>query len=164
MSTDDTTQPLPAGPASAPRPEPVVLDKTAARAGATPADDADVAATRPLDLGGQPGHAPGHAPEPGLGADLGLGPAPAPAAPAPTPTPAAAGPADPSVTAREPRPGIRVGTVVWGFVIAVIGAGILAAVGGASIDVQLASIIVLACAGVAMLVGSLVNGARRQQH
>ena len=59
----------------------------------------------------------------------------------------------------EPRR-LRVGTVVWGLVIAACGLGVLAWAGGARIDLQLALIILLAGAGLALLVGSLVSGAR----
>jgi hypothetical protein len=61
-----------------------------------------------------------------------------------------------------PRHRLRVGTAVWGLVIAIIGAGIIAMTSGAVFDLQLASIALLAVAGVAMLVGSIVSGARRR--
>ncbi|MDQ0372997.1 hypothetical protein [Cellulomonas humilata] len=73
------------------------------------------------------------------------------AAPAPVVEPA---PADP------PRRRLRVGTVVWGLVIAAIGVGLLAWAAGFAIDLQLAMIILLAVAGTALLVGSIVSGAR----
>ncbi|KQY24380.1 hypothetical protein ASD16_02210 [Cellulomonas sp. Root485] len=63
-------------------------------------------------------------------------------------------PADP------PRRRLRVGTVVWGLVIAAIGVGLLAWAAGFAIDLQLAMIILLAVAGTALLVGSIVSGAR----
>ncbi|WP_019136418.1 hypothetical protein [Cellulomonas massiliensis] len=63
----------------------------------------------------------------------------------------------------EHRPTLRVGTVVWGLVLAAIGVGVLAWAGGASIDLQLATIVLLAAAGTALLVGSLVSGARRSR-
>lgn len=55
---------------------------------------------------------------------------------------------------------LRVGTVVWGLVIAACGLGVLAWAGGARIDFQLALIILLAVAGSVLLIGSLVSGAR----
>ena len=71
------------------------------------------------------------------------------------PTPVAeAAPADP------PRRRLRVGTVVWGLVIAAIGVGLLAWAAGFAIDLQLAMIVLLAVAGTALLVGSIVSGAR----
>ena len=73
------------------------------------------------------------------------------AAPAPVVEPA---PADP------PRRRLRVGTVVWGLVIAAIGVGLLAWAAGFAIDLQLAMIVLLAVAGTALLVGSIVSGAR----
>lgn len=61
---------------------------------------------------------------------------------------------------RAPRARLRVGTVVWGLVLAAIGVGILAWASGLTIDVQLALIVLLAVAGAALLVGSLVSAAR----
>lgn len=102
-------------------------------------------------------------------------PAPAPAASAPgpaaarwaaTPTPPAVSPAPPAA-ALPPLPlpedrGPRAGTVVWGLVVAAVGIGILALAAGAEIDGQLALIVLLAAAGVALLVGSVVSSARRR--
>ncbi|KQR16893.1 hypothetical protein [Cellulomonas sp. Leaf334] len=59
-----------------------------------------------------------------------------------------------------PRRRLRVGTVVWGLVIAAIGVGLLAWAAGFAIDLQLAMIVLLAVAGTALLVGSIVSGAR----
>ena len=73
------------------------------------------------------------------------------AAPEPVVEPA---PADPA------RRRLRVGTVVWGLVIAAIGVGLLAWAAGFAIDLQLAMIVLLAVAGTALLVGSIVSGAR----
>lgn len=73
------------------------------------------------------------------------------AEPAPVVEPA---PTDP------PRRRLRVGTVVWGLVIAAIGVGLLAWAAGFAIDLQLAMIVLLAVAGTALLVGSIVSGAR----
>ena len=70
------------------------------------------------------------------------------------PANAAPAPADP------PRRRLRVGTVVWGLVIAAIGVGLLAWAAGFAIDLQLAMIVLLAVAGTALLVGSIVSGAR----
>ena len=70
------------------------------------------------------------------------------------PANAAPAPADP------PRRRLRVGTVVWGLVIAAIGVGLLAWAAGFAIDLQLAMIVLLAVAGSALLVGSIVSGAR----
>lgn len=70
---------------------------------------------------------------------------------------------DSPAAAAEHRPTLRVGTVVWGLVLAAIGVGVLAWAGGASIDLQLATIVLLAAAGTALLVGSLVSGARRRR-
>ncbi|WNB86070.1 hypothetical protein [Cellulomonas sp. ATA003] len=64
---------------------------------------------------------------------------------------------------RGPRPSLRVGTVVWGLVIAIIGAGLIAIASGARFDVELAFIGLLALAGIALVVGSVVTGARRRR-
>jgi len=82
--------------------------------------------------------------------------------PAAAPVPAPADGAAPGAPA-EHRPSLRVGTVVWGLVLAAIGVGVIAWAGGASIDLQLATIVLLAAAGVALLVGSLVSGDRRSR-
>ena len=76
----------------------------------------------------------------------------APPAPAATPAPE-----------QQSRPSLRVGTVVWGLVIAAIGVGLLSIAWGANLDAQLALIVLLGAAGVALLVGSLV-GMRRSRH
>jgi hypothetical protein len=61
------------------------------------------------------------------------------------------------------RRGVRVGTVVWGLVLAAIGVGLLAWASGVVFDVQLAVILLVAAAGVALLVGSLWSGRRRSR-
>ena len=84
-------------------------------------------------------------------------------------TPVPAVPVPPSTAAQLPAPRpptpagpeLRVGTVVWGLVVAVVGIGIISFAWGARIDGGLALIVLLAGAGVALLVGSLVVGARR---
>lgn len=58
--------------------------------------------------------------------------------------------------------GVRVGTVVWGLVIAAIGVGLIATVAGARFDVELAVIALVAAAGVALLVGSVAKSLRRR--
>lgn len=59
------------------------------------------------------------------------------------------------------RRGARMGTVVWGILLAAIGAGIVARGLGVDFDVELALIIVLSVMGGALLVGSVVAGIRR---
>ena len=56
----------------------------------------------------------------------------------------------------------RVGTVVWGLVVAAVGVGLLSVAWGANLDAELALIVLLGAAGVALLVGSLV-GLRRSR-
>jgi hypothetical protein len=58
--------------------------------------------------------------------------------------------------------GIRVGTVVWGLVVAAIGIGLVATVAGVRFDVELAVIGLVAAAGLALLVGSFAKAARRR--
>ena len=53
------------------------------------------------------------------------------------------------------------GTVVWGILLAAIGAGIVARGLGVQFDVELALIIVLCVMGGALLVGSIVAGIRK---
>ena len=67
---------------------------------------------------------------------------------------------EPTEPVAPPRRRLRVGTVVWGLVIAAIGVGLLAWAAGFAIDLQLAMIVLLAVAGTALLVGSIVSGAR----
>lgn len=99
---------------------------------------------------------------------------PGPAAPAQDPGPAApAGQTGPTTSAGQPGPtgsapvaprrGPRVATIVWGFVIVAFGAVVLAGALGARVDLGLASIVVLAAAGVTLVVGSIVSGARRRR-
>jgi len=73
-------------------------------------------------------------------------------------------------TSRTPAPapapaprGMRVGTIVWGLVLAAIGAGVLAWAIGVSFDVELAFIVLIAAAGVLLLVGSLATMVRRRR-
>lgn len=81
----------------------------------------------------------------------------APAASAPYP-PASAG------TGTAPaRPPVRIGTIVWGLVIAAIGVLVLALAAGATIDSGLAVIGLLAGSGIALLIGALVSAARRRE-
>ncbi|MCB7136688.1 hypothetical protein [Cellulosimicrobium marinum] len=59
--------------------------------------------------------------------------------------------------------GPRVATIVWGFVLVALGAAVLAGALGARVDVGLATIVVLGAAGVTLVVGSVVAGARRRR-
>ncbi len=74
--------------------------------------------------------------------------------------PGARGVADPGPL---PRRGPRVATIVWGFVIVAFAVVVLAAALGARVDLGLATIVVLAAAGVTLVVGSIVSGARRRR-
>jgi hypothetical protein len=74
-----------------------------------------------------------------------------------TPTPPAATAAPVAPARRE----TRVGTVVWGLVVVALGVLALAVSAGAQVDGELAFIALLAGAGLALLVGSLVVGLRR---
>ncbi len=75
-------------------------------------------------------------------------------------TPGAGGVADPGPLTRR---GPRVATIVWGFVIVAFAVVVLAAALGARVDLGLATIVVLAAAGVTLVVGSIVSGARRRR-
>ncbi|NDO88843.1 hypothetical protein [Cellulosimicrobium composti] len=146
---------------------------------------ADARPTEPLPTAGRdddttvldvPDPAPAHAPGPAAAAQN-----PGPTAPAGQPGPTGptgpagpAGPAGPTATAGQPGPtgpvsplaarrGPRVATIVWGFVIVAFGAVVLAGALGARVDLGLASIVVLAAAGVTLVVGSIVSGARRRR-
>lgn len=68
----------------------------------------------------------------------------------------------PPIAEAAQRRGVRVGTVVWGLVIAAVGVGLLAYASGVVFDVQLALIILIAAAGLALLAGSLMSGMRRR--
>ena len=88
--------------------------------------------------------------------------------PAPAPsTPAQSAPAQPEpvqpAPAKPARPGPRVGTVVWGLILAVVGVGVIAAAAGARFDVELVSIALLALAGVGLVVGSVATSVRRRR-
>lgn len=73
-------------------------------------------------------------------------------------TPAEAPVAAPTTTPAETGP--RVTTIVWGLVIAAIGAGLLAVALGVTFDLELAVIVLIAAAGLALVGGSLVRGRR----
>ncbi len=62
-----------------------------------------------------------------------------------------------SPTASAPRDRLRVGTVVWGLIVALVGTAVIAWGQGLRFDVQLAAIGVLAAAGVLLVVSSLVR-------
>ncbi|MCV2395479.1 hypothetical protein OEB99_14270 [Actinotalea sp. M2MS4P-6] len=70
------------------------------------------------------------------------------AAPAPTAAP---------VTAT----GLRVGTLVWGLIVAAVAVGMVAIANGALFDIELAIIVLLAAAGLVLLVGSVVRARKR---
>ena len=52
--------------------------------------------------------------------------------------------------------GPRVGTIVWGIILVLLGLGVLAVGAGLTIDLQAAAIGLLALAGVGLLVKALV--------
>ncbi len=93
------------------------------------------------------------------GATPGADTATADAAPTPTTTSTTASTTVAPATARR---GMRVGTVVWGLVLATIGAGVLAWAIGLSFDVELAVIVLVAAAGVLLLAGSVATVWRRR--
>lgn len=124
----------------------------AAREPAPAPADGDLDATQPLaPAGPAPASAP-DAPEPG--------PAPATAPDSPTAQWQAAQPPAAQVPPVSRR--VRIGTLVWGLVIAVVGAGVLAQTFGATIDTELALIVILCTAGVALVVSSIVAAVRKR--
>lgn len=159
---DDETLALPVSD-----PEPAADDTAVLPVEETADDEHPVLAldeTTPLPVT-QP--APFGSPEPGpetspIGALYSPSERPAPAdVPSSSPDPfvAEVAPSEPAPV-DPPRRRLRVGTVVWGLVIAAIGVGLLAWAAGVEIDLQLAMIVLLAVAGTALLVGSIVSGAR----
>ena len=166
MSTDDT-RPLPAADDETPTRaiEPVAADEgehTEQEQETAVVDVDPVDVTRPLPATDEPRPAtpPLPASEPaGATRPLPVAEPPRPA-PAPSAGPSAA-PAPAPAPATPPGPELRVGTVVWGLVVAVLGIGIISFAWGARIDGGLALIVLLAGAGVALLVGSLVVAVRR---
>lgn len=83
------------------------------------------------------------------------GPGPSVASPAPAATAAA------EESSAPERRGARMGTVVWGILLAAIGAGIVARGLDVGFDVELALIVVLCVMGGALLVGSVVAVIRK---
>lgn len=68
------------------------------------------------------------------------------------------GDTDTRTTRREHRPS----TIIWGFVVAVVGAGVLARALGAEFDNDLALIVVLGAAGIALLLASIFSAVARR--
>ncbi|MHA7617152.1 hypothetical protein ACX12M_01405 [Cellulosimicrobium cellulans] len=154
-SGTDATVPLPAVTPAAPSTD---TGATTPLPAMPPAD--------PLSVGGPSADAPPvDAPPvgaPSTGAPR-YGAAPTTSGAAPSPTggaPGTGGVADPGPL---PRRGPRVATIVWGFVIVAFAVVVLAAALGARVDLGLATIVVLAAAGVTLVVGSIVSGARRRR-
>ncbi|HWS57996.1 MAG TPA: hypothetical protein VN257_05610 [Actinotalea sp.] len=71
--------------------------------------------------------------------------------------------ADEPRAAPDPRPRLRVGTVVWGLVVAAVGVGLIALASGVTFDVELAVIVLVAATGLTLLVGSLATSLRRRE-
>lgn len=65
------------------------------------------------------------------------------------------------VTPAEHRPAVRLGSVVWGLIVALVGVGVLLVGAGYTIDVQLAAIVLLIAAGLGLILGPLVQSLRR---
>ncbi len=181
MSTEnDPTRPVPTGPADREQPTAPVPRATGDRGddqtlvfdtfggGDRPAEAGTAPLRRPVaDRGAEPATAPlptgggvRTVEAPGTGA--GTGPSDlASGAGADAAAPAGAGDRvdDPSTA----RPSLRVGTVVWGLVVALIGAGVIAVAAGARFDVELALIGLLALAGLGLVGGSVAAGMRRRR-
>jgi len=73
--------------------------------------------------------------------------------------PAQAPPVEPAAAGHR---SIRVGTVVWGLVVAAVGLGLVALASGLTFDVELAVIVLLLAEGLSLLVGSLATGLRHR--
>ncbi len=69
---------------------------------------------------------------------------------------------DPAAEKTAARDRVRVSTIVWGVVIALLGAGVLTIAAGYTIDLELAAIGLLVLAGLGLIVGPLVANARRR--
>lgn len=78
-------------------------------------------------------------------------------APAASDAPATTAPAAPAAH------GLRVGTVVWGLVLALLGIGVTAVGAGAALDLQAALIVLLVVAGTALLIGAFVTARRSRR-
>lgn len=63
----------------------------------------------------------------------------------------------------DDRPPLRVATIVWGAILIAVGIGIIAIAAGATIDVELALIVGLAVAGLALVIGSTIASMRRRK-
>ncbi|MEP7795453.1 hypothetical protein [Sanguibacter sp. 25GB23B1] len=81
-----------------------------------------------------------------------------PTAPLPV-QPEATAATEPIPPARRP---LRPSTIIWGLVVAVVGAGILARALGAEFDNDLALIVLLGAAGVALVGTSIASAVRRR--
>jgi hypothetical protein len=128
--------------------QPLHTDEMPDDPGTAPQEDT---MTSPIDTGPDATGAPG----PASTADATK---PVPTVPTVPSTSATAAPAP------APRPrGMRVGTIVWGLVLAAIGAGVLAWAIGVTFDVELAFIVLVAAAGVLLLAGSLATTLRRRR-
>jgi hypothetical protein len=84
---------------------------------------------------------------------------PQPAQPERTTTTDATGATDAAAQARRPH---RPSTIIWGLVVAVVGAGILARALGAEFDNDLALIVLLGAAGLALVGTSIASAVRRR--
>ncbi|MCA5892580.1 hypothetical protein LEP48_04325 [Isoptericola sp. NEAU-Y5] len=157
----DETQALPAADETQALP---AADETRALPVAGPDD--------PLSVFDRPDPRPSGEPAPSVGAppfDPGRSTerSSAPASPLDrAPAPASARSDEPARTAPVKPPvssGPRSSTIVWGFLVVAFGVGLLANAAGARIDIELAAIVLLAAAGVLLVVGSAVSALRRRR-
>jgi hypothetical protein len=70
-------------------------------------------------------------------------------------------PPGPPLLAASVKTGPRVGLILWGLIVAVFGAWIMAASAGVAIDAQLALILILAISGLALIVSAVIAALRR---
>jgi hypothetical protein len=88
------------------------------------------------------------------------------AGPAPESTRSAPEPAEDGTSVQAAplvRSGPRTTTIVWGLIVVAIGVGLLSRSAGATIDVELAAIVLLAVAGLLLVVGSVAGSLRRRR-
>ncbi|MBN0040520.1 hypothetical protein JN535_10130 [Cellulosimicrobium cellulans] len=153
LSTDPSSTGTPTGGPASPEPLPTAPRAQEARDGDTSVLDVPSPAVHERPTAGAPA---GSEPSPAGPAGPSSGPSAEPSR-VPTDPWASGGQVPPA------RRGPRVSTIVWGFVIVAFGVVVLAAALGARVDLGLATIVVLATAGLTLVVGSIVSGARRRR-
>ncbi|MDR3202464.1 MAG: hypothetical protein LBT54_04960 [Bifidobacteriaceae bacterium] len=90
--------------------------------------------------------------------------APLPASPPAAPVPVPAALPEPPLTAPPgyggERRGVRIGTIVWGVIVVLVGLAIGSLALGLAVDLGLAAIVVLVLGGLALVAGALIGVGR----